>query len=265
MPTVSHLSLAFLATLSMATPALATTITPTFGAARAETVDRTALCANSASCVVGVETFNTRTAADFTRGFTTDFGTGGAITGTYASVGTPNLVVQGNDAYGGSTTPAAAAYAYPELFSGSYKLTLSTQSVPGVNYFGLWISALDNNNDLQFYSKGTLLLDFTPTLMRTYIAQLPTASSYYGNPENGQDTGEPFAFVNFFASGGTFDTVVFTNNSSGSGFESDNDTVAYRTAATTFGNAIPEPASLTVLAAGLLGLGFLRHRSRTAA
>ena len=263
--------LATAASLLLAAPTFATTITPTFGAAKAEAVDQTALCANTASCVVGVETYNTRTTADFSKGFTTDFGTGGAITGTYVANSGANLQVLSNDLYGGAVTPVPSAGTsctsstcrYPELYSGSYTLSLSTKGTPGVNYFGLWISALDANNDLKFYSGSTLLYDFTPTLMAQYIQMRSDAASYKGNPATGEDAGEYFSFVNFFANDGTFDSVVFSN-SSGSGFESDNATVAYRTSSAVFGNAIPEPGSLLMLVAGLAGLAAMRRRATLA-
>ena len=240
------------------TLAHATTIATTFGPAGQSSADVASLCANTTACVVGVENFDTVSTANLTAGFTTDFGTSGRIVGAY-SVPNPagtNVAITQADQYGG----AGHAGSYPVLFNGGYALNLSTSSLPGVNYFGLWVSALDANNDLKFFSGNTLLLDFTPALMTHYIQLQPNASAYYGNPVTHEDGGEPFAFVNFFAQGGTFDRVAF-GNAPGTGFESDNDTVAYRTPSTgVFGNAIPEPRSIALVGAGLVALGIVTRR-----
>ena len=92
-------------------------------------------------------------------------------------------------------------------------------------YFGMWWSAGDSSNVLDFYSgangTGTLLAEFTTSNL---LKALPKA--YYGNPNPGtfykRDSGEPFAFINFFATPGTaWNSIVFRNASS-SGFEGDN-------------------------------------------
>jgi hypothetical protein len=97
-------------------------------------------------------------------------------------------------------------------------------------YFGMWWSAGDPRNVLQFYSGNALLQTFTTKDVINYINNLPAAerAMYYGNPNanfKGGDGGEPFAFINFFADPDnesvTFNKIVF----SGSGFESDNHTI----------------------------------------
>jgi hypothetical protein len=51
-------------------------------------------------------------------------------------------------------------------------------------------------------------------------------SAYYGNPDSGLNTNEPYVFVDFVAKGATFNKIVFDNtNSIGTGFESDNHTI----------------------------------------
>lgn len=100
-------------------------------------------------------------------------------------------------------------------------LNLDTPS----NYFGLWWSAGDASNVLEFYSgangTGDLLARFTTGNL---LKVLP--DEYDGNPNAGpfyeKDGGEPFAFLNFFATpGNAWASVVFSNSSS-SGFEADN-------------------------------------------
>lgn len=102
-------------------------------------------------------------------------------------------------------------------------LSLNTPS----SYFGLWWSAGDNRNRLQFYNGSSLVADFTT---QTLVSVLP--STYSGNPNAafaGQNSGEKYAFLNVYSNDGTtFDRIVFSNVGS-SGFESDNHTV--RTAA----------------------------------
>jgi len=107
------------------------------------------------------------------------------------------------------------------------------------NYFGFWFSAGDVNNGITFYSGGTAFARFSTSnivslLSGTTVTALNgntyTSSAYYGNPNNGpnkgQDGGEPFTYVEIFTSGQTFDTVVLDNSgTTGTGFESDNDTV----------------------------------------
>jgi hypothetical protein len=249
------------------TDAVATVIQVTYGNAGIQSADSAALCAGTSVCVLGTENFDTRTTANLTGGFTSTFGLSGAqtITGTYSADATAqsgsNLVSQPADQYGG----AGGTGKYPELFSGSYSIVLAANGVPGVNYFGIWVSALDANNMIQFYNGSTLLYTFTPTLMINAINARANKSAYYGNPTTnflGQDSGEPFAYVNFFGVGGTFDKLVISN-SGGTGFESDNQTVGYRNPNTIIGNlfATPEPGTLLVLLPAVAGLAWRRATS----
>lgn len=93
------------------------------------------------------------------------------------------------------------------------------------SYLGLWWSAGDGSNVVDFYSgengTGTLIAEFTTANL---LKALPKA--YYGNPTTGgnygKDAGEPFAYINFFATeGSSWSSIVFRNSSS-SGLESDN-------------------------------------------
>jgi outer membrane autotransporter protein len=98
-------------------------------------------------------------------------------------------------------------------------------------YFGFWWSAggTQELEKLTFFSGNTLLESFTTTDVAKFISKQPNASKYFGNPNNGADKGELFAFINFFAdpfnTGLTYDRVVLTEGSP-TGFESDNHTIA---------------------------------------
>jgi hypothetical protein len=119
------------------------------------------------------------------------------------------------------------------------------------SFFGIWWSAADVNNTLTFYSGATELATFNTSSVFAGLG-----NSYYGNPNNGGDTGEPFAYMNFNGvSGTTFTSVVFTNNGTTStGFESDNWSIS----------SVPEPSSLVLssTAAVILGLALRRRRPR---
>ena len=146
---------------------------------------------------------------------------------TWAGVGTFNqLDILKADQYGGAynaDTGKSTNYSVQGVGS-SVSQTILNLNNPSA-YFGLWWSAGDASNVLDFYSgkdgTGTLLAEFTTANL---LKALP--KSYYGNPNpgsnSGKDAGEPFAFINFFAvEGTTWNSIVFRNSSS-SGFESDN-------------------------------------------
>ena len=139
--------------------------------------------------------------------------------------------------------------------------------MPGVNYFGIWISALDVQNDLRLYdTSGKLLLDFTPGTLIAALGSCP-GTGYCGNPTTpfkGKDASEQFAYVNFFDTSGYFGAVQFYNSGS-TGFESSNHAVAYFDPNTPFGTGLstvttPEPPGLAVMAVGLAALAALRRR-----
>ncbi len=101
-------------------------------------------------------------------------------------------------------------------------LTLNSAS----SYFGMWLSAADAYNVVDFYSgkngTGTLLAEFTTANLTSALSQ-----AYYGNPNSGVNKGadedEAFVYLNFFGTGGTaWGSVVFTDTESTSGFETDN-------------------------------------------
>ncbi len=147
----------------------------------------------------------------------------------------------GPDGFGGASTQSILPTRggnqtnYATVWPGSpMTLTLNQPAT----YFGLWWSAGDGNNLLQFYSGDTLVGTFSfESLMTALQSQTlqsdgnsgPTYATqdYFGNPASGADGGEPFAYLHVFASAGkTFDKVVVTQTNGG-GFEFDNVMVSF--------------------------------------
>jgi len=138
-------------------------------------------------------------------------------------------------------------------------LTLNTPSA----YFGMWWSAGDPNNYLNFYNGNTLVGEFNTAWLDQKVG-----SAYYGNPvpgsNQGKDSGEAFAFINFYAvNGATFDKIVMSNPGS-SGFESDNWTVRAPAYGTVSGDGSTLPGvpvedvngtNVTVYGAGTVAVG----------
>lgn len=217
--------------------------------------------------VGGFETFEA-TSTGNGKTLTTDFGTGGAITGKYT-----DLQVNSADQYGG----AGGTGQYAASFSDTgYTLDLTSTVPGGVNYFGYWLSALDAGNSVSFYSHGSLLFTFAPQDVLDEVARHANHASYYGNPNAAfadLNHGEPYIFLNFFRDNGTFDKIVFAEIPARGGYESDNHTVGhFLTKGTgtsvpldhsTVG-AVPEPATWALMIAGfgLVGTS-LRRRSTT--
>jgi hypothetical protein len=141
----------------------------------------------------------------------------GSVTGTY-----DRLYIRSHDVYGGANnTPyPVAAVAYGTT---SYSLQLNS----AVNYIGIYWSAGDASNRLDFYSGSTLVGSFT-----TSTALGVLGAAYLGNPANGGSDGtEAFAYLNFFGTDGTtLDRIVFTVTNATGGFESDNHAIAVNAA-----------------------------------
>ena len=221
--------------------------------ARVQSANTTALCAKAGAgpCTVGVESFDTRTSG---ASFSTNFGTSGTITGVYSAV-----TIAPADQYGG----AGGTGAYATTVSNTpYNIALTSTLTTGINYFGFWLSALDGGNQVSFYKNNVLLYTFLPSTLVAAVGACSASNPYCGNPNTqfaGINTGEPYAFVNFIDTNGTFDSVRFVQ-SGGGGYESDNHTVGYVTAQSGTGIAVPEPTSLALLAFALAGLAVVGRR-----
>lgn len=179
----------------------------------------------------------------------------GTYTGTGFEVVAPN-------AYGGANkTNYFSVGAQTNHKSLSETLTIDP-SKGQQGYFGFFWGAGDAKNVVKFYSQGNLVYSFSTKDVIDYINGLSNKSAYYGNPNNGEDKSEPFAFLNFYGTNGTtFDQIEFDNLDYSTGFETDNHTIA--TTATITGSPIPEPAFYQMgvfLASG--GLLMLRRRNR---
>jgi len=172
-------------------------------------------------------------------------------TGYYQSFNTSigtynNSIVQPNNVWGGAN---GSQYIIPNNQS---SLTLNSPQ----RYFGLWWSAGDSTNIMDFYSGSTLVGHFTTADVISFLNTQPNTNAYYGNPNSGGNGGEPYAFLNFFADPNnpnvTFDKIVFTSRL----FESDNHTIAATyssVSGTSIYQSVPEPTSTL----GLLGLSAL--------
>ncbi len=224
----------------------------------------------------GVETFEAMPAQTYPQSFTTSFGTSGAgstIKGVYSSVNGNGVQINTADQYGG----AGGTGNYAVAFSNTpYSLSLTTDVAGGVNYFGFWLSALDKGNTVTLSdANNNALFTFNPKDVINAINTTSNPSEYYGNPTDnfkGQNSGEPYVFINFFDTTGSFSKVTFSEVNFGGGYESDNHTVGHYltmgqgttvplTLSVTAG--VPEPATWTMMILGVGGVGAaLRTRRR---
>jgi hypothetical protein len=120
---------------------------------------------------------------------------------------------------------------------------------PAVNYFGLWVSALDANNSVAFFNGATQLGLFNLTQL---LNAQPNAAAYLGNPNGGGNGGEAYAFIDF-SSSTAFDKVQLTQGGGG-GFELDNATLGV--------GAVPEPATWGMMLVGFGLVGAIARRRR---
>jgi hypothetical protein len=197
----------------------------------------------------GVETFDTAVVGN-DQNLTSSFN-GSGITGTYTDVD-----IRSADQYGGSG--GNTNFASTGTVAG-YSLTLSK----GVNYFGFWLSALDSGNNLTFYDGNTKVFSFSAG----DVAKL-LGAGYGGNPNAaflGQDSGEDFAFLNFFDKTGTFDKIIFSESPQIGAYESDNHTIGFFTGESGTPvpvSGVPEPAVWMTMIGGLGLVGAMMRRTR---
>ncbi len=216
----------------------------------------------------GTEIFDGR--ATGATGFTTNFNTGGTtsanlgtnITGTFSGT----FTIAPADLYGGAG--GKGNYITTSSLTGSDLKLTHTAALPGINYIGLQISALDAGNTLTFYRAGLQVGTYGPANLIQQVGACPNASNAYcGNPTTNANNSQQYAYVNFFDLSGYFDEITFTETGNNGGFESDNYTVGYVDANAVFqATNVPEPSSIAPLLsalAAMLGLtAWQRRRQR---
>ena len=199
----------------------------------------------------GVETFEGQTVASAAN-FVTDFGTGGAIIATYSGGRIDNA-----NQYGSAQGSGKHVVTFSNM--APIDINFTTTLPEGLTYFGYWLSALDGGNRLEFYNGATLLASVTPGSVTGDIGACPT--SYCGNPNPpflGQNSGEPYAFLNvYFTGGDTYDRIRIYQVGGG-GYESDNHTVGYYTSI----GGVPEPATWAMLITGFGLVGMAARRRK---
>jgi hypothetical protein len=218
--------------------------------------------------VGGVETFSNEPVG-YDKNFITDFGTGGAITGTYTADSKKGIQINAADQYGGAGGTGKYIVSFEKT---PYSLSLKSNIAGGVNYFGYWLSALDKGNYVTFYGeKGQVLFTFNPADVIKAVDLSAKPSLYYGNPNSAfkkQDGKEPFVFVNFFDTTGSFSKVSFSEVNFGGGYESDNQTVGHYltigegtvipliyspgSVAPPIASGVPEPSTWAMMALGFV-------------
>jgi hypothetical protein len=210
----------------------------------------------------GVESFDSRTVTGTgsTSNFTTNFGSSrSGITGTYSGVSIVNA-----DQYGGAGGSGRYATIQQNGSSPvSYTLNLSTSQSQGINYFGMWLSAIDAGNTFSFYNGNTLLYTFSAADLLNQFGSTQGSDAYYGNPNTGANSGEGYAFLNFYSTESIFTKVVLTESRGGSGFESDNHTVGRYTSMSGYQvntSAVPEPGTWVLMLGGFGAIGFAMRR-----
>lgn len=126
------------------------------------------------------------------------------------------------------------------------------------NYFGVWWSAGDPVNFLEFFDGATSLGVYNVGSIIPFLN-----SSYYGNPNApaGRNTAEPYAYLNFTTTGTERITSV---KFSGANFEFDNVSITERriTPPGTVPGVPDGGSTVGLLAAGLAAAAALKRKAR---
>ena len=182
---------------------------------------------------------------------------GQAFPGTYVSpIGTYSggAAVVGPNAYGGANQSNYISIGAQQPSDLSYTLTFADT----VYYFGFYWPAGDGGNKIEFLDGANVVGSYR---VSDVVTALGLSSLYNGNPNTGENTGEKYVFLNFTATGNTqFTSVKFSNDSAGTGFETDNHTISFDRVIPN--EATPEPATFGLAGAALLALGFKVRRKR---
>jgi len=139
---------------------------------------------------------------------------------TWKGVGSfDQLYISRADSYGGAADEKNKKGSLYSLQGAGAPVTSTTLQLDiASSYFGMWWSAGDSQNMLNFYQADNLVGTFTTSSL---LDLLP--SSYDGNPINRKiNSGEPYAFINFYGDEKTSWDRIVLNNDGSSGFESDN-------------------------------------------
>jgi len=228
-----------------------------------------------------VETFNSQPTKTYPKTISQTFTDTAhpATTITMNYTGASGVQINPADQYGGAggNSNYIAAFA-----STPYTLSLSSTALQGgVNYFGYWLSALDRGNQALFYGPDNkLLFTFNPKDVLNVVTSSLNSHEYYSNPNapfKGADYSEPFVFLNFFDTTGSFSKIVFQEvPANAGGYESDNHTVGHYISmgqgtiiplVNSIQSAVPEPATWTMMLVGFgcLGLGLRANRRQAIA
>ena len=123
----------------------------------------------------------------------------------------------------------------------------------------MWWSAGDSNDLVSLYDNATLLGSFT---VGDIIPLLTPA--YFGNPNGGGNTGQPYAYLNFTATGTSdITSIEFSQTSSGSGFETDNHSVFDQIITPPGNPTVPEGGALLPLFAIVISGFFYTRRKQS--
>jgi hypothetical protein len=122
-------------------------------------------------------------------------------------------------------------------------------------YFGMWWSAGDASNQLEFYDGAALLAHYAIGDIIPFLAP-----AYYGNPNGGGNASEPYVYLDFTTTGASRISEVRFINLTGSGYETDNHSV-FDKPIDPPGHGIPDAtATLGLLGSALAALALIRRR-----
>lgn len=199
--------------------------------------------------------------------------------GVFNLSATNALSIEASGQYGGANRSRYAAFGAQSGTSGAITLNLANPAA----FVGLWWSAMDGQNAISLYNGNTLLTRFSATDLTSVLSAASTISSvggtvyntadYRGKPATGpprQNSGEYYAYTMFYASGLTFNRIVFDNSgTAASGFEFDN--LQTRSGTITIPGAnvlitnlqvVPEPDFWFATAGALCGAALWRRRRK---